>query len=196
MYEAAEFHPDSKSIYVLTAAVGRPGEYLVRRLTLEGEEWPGYRPLPADRGLNISPLGDRMISTTNGVGLMLTDQGELLGARSGWFFQWLPDGRRFRFATEEQWQIGSTYSDRPQEIPIPGLPRWGRPAWSPDGEFVATVTKSNDWRHSWSDAHEVRIYGIDGRLRSMYRITGCHKLQWLTDSSQLAVSVFPHCPAP
>ena len=196
IYDAAEFHPDGRSIYVLTPTGGGPHPYVVRRLTLEGEPWPGFRPVPADRsGLSISPLGDRMIAGTNGIGLLLTDQGDLLGAHAGWAFEWLPDGRQFRFATRDRWQIGSMYSYRPQEIPISELPRWSR-AWSPDGERVATVTRAEDWPHEWSDTHLVRIYDIDGRLRSTYRTTGCHRLQWLADSSRLAVSVFPYCSAP
>lgn len=195
IYDAAEFHPDGQSIYVLSAPDGRPSEYVVRRLTLEGEPWPGFRPVPADRWLRISPLGDRMIAMTNGVGLILTDQGEVLGARAGWAFEWLPDGRQFRFATREHWYIGSMHSYRPQEIPIPDLPGYSR-YWSPDGERVATVTRAEDWPHDWSDTHLVRIYDTSGRLRSTYRITGCHRLQWLADSSHVAVSIFPHCSAP
>ena len=194
--KVGEFHPDGQSIYVLTAVVGRPGEYLVRRLTLEGEEWPGFRPVPADHGLSISPLGDRMIAMTSGVGLILTDQGDVLGARAGWYFEWLPDGRHFRYATDDQWQIESRRSSPPEEIPLPGLSRQRRPYWSPDGEFVATVTELHDWPHGWTFTSVVRIYDIDGRLRSMHRFFGCHRLQWLADSSQLAVSVFPHCSGP
>lgn len=196
IYDAAEFHPDGQSIYVLTTPLKPPGRYLVRRLTLEGDPCSGFSPVPADHGLSISPLGDRMIAMTGGVGLILTDQGDVLGARAGWYFEWLPDGRRFRYATDDQWQIGSRRSSSSEEILLPGLSQHHRPYWSPDGEFVATVPELHDWPHGWTFTSVVRIYGIDGRLRSMHRFFGCHRLQWLADSSQLAVSVFPHCSGP
>jgi hypothetical protein len=196
-YDAAAFHPDGQSIYVLVGASGsRPSGYLVRRLTLDGEPWPGFQPVPADRLPSISPLGDRMISETNAVGLILTDQGELLGARVGWYFQWHQDGRRFSFLTHKQWEIGSISSSHSHAIPISNLSRWRPLSLSPDGNLVAVVTSAYTGPHPWSEVRQVRIYGLDGRLRSMYRITGCDRLQWLSDSSTLAVSVFPFCGVP
>ena len=98
----AEFHPDGQSIYVLTDYPGRFDSWTVRRLTLDGEQWPGFMPFPADGRFHISPQGDHIIAVTNGVGLLLSDQGELLDARVGTGFQWLADGRRIVYRPDSR----------------------------------------------------------------------------------------------
>ena len=201
LHLAAEFHPDSQSIYVVSAAASRRGGRTLHRLSLEGDAWPGFTPVPADHEFRVSPQGDRIIAMMNGVGLLFTDRGDLLDARVGTAFHWLPDGRRIAYRTDGQWQtagewkIGEFNSRHTVQL---GLP-YG-PGWSPYGEHIAVVTRSNEWpsrsTDRWFEMRQLRIYDFRGKLRSVYRFSGCWRAQWLAGGSQLAVSVFPHCPVP
>ena len=192
------FHPDGQSIYVLA---NTPGPYgIVHRLTLEGDEWPGFTPIESVRWYRISPRGDRIIVSADGQGRIFTDQGELLGERAGGAFHWFPDGDRIAYLTDgrwhsdQEWTIEHLPSGRTDRIHLPGEPQW-----APDGEHIAVVNGASFWSgHSTDDfaMYQLRIYDVFGKLLSVHRFEGYFRYQWLPDGSQLALSVFPYRPVP
>ena len=192
-----QFHPDGQSIYVLAS---HSGPYsILQRLTLAGTAWPGFSPIESSHRYRISPRGDRIIAATDEKGRIFTDQGELLGERSGVLFHWFPDGDTIAYLTGEpmydgDWTIEHLPSGRKTKIHLPSAPHW-----SPDGEHIA-VMDTGMW---WSDhatgffgMHTLRMYDVSGELLSVHRFEGCYRHQWLPDGSQFALSVFPHCSAP
>ena len=193
----AQFHPDGQSIY---AYASHPSGQGLLRLTLEGDEWPGFSPIEtSEYGYEISPRGDRIITEADGTGRIFTDQGELLGERAGVGFQWLPDGDRIAYLPggpmdDRDWTIEHLPSGRTTQIYLPSAPHW-----SPDGDHIAVMDAGMWWsEHTFGffGRHRLQLYDVSGQLIAVYRFEGCYRHQWLPDGSQLAVSVFPHCPAP
>ncbi|MXX32119.1 MAG: hypothetical protein F4Z51_07800 [Chloroflexi bacterium] len=190
IFDTAEFHPDSKSLYVRVSVPGQPGDYRVRRLTLDGEGWPDFSSIPADTGLRVSPDGQLLIAMTDDVLLILTDQGELHSARSGYNARWLPDSERFFYYKDGRTVIGEVGTEGPIEE-VASEPRdLLRYRSTPDGEYLTV----EDGRHDWPVGNEeIRIYASDGRLRTTFRYTGCSEWRWSPDGSRLVVSVHNLC---
>ena len=181
------FHPDGQSIYAFAWHSYPTG--ILHRLTLEGDEWPGFTPIESVRWYRISPRGDRIIVSADGQGRIFTDQGELLGERAGGAFHWFPDGDRIAYFSGGEWTIEHLPSGRTDQVRLPRGPEW-----SPDGEHIAVVNRATWWiDHSTSDfdPFQLRMYDVSGELLSVHRFEGCYRHQWLPDGSQFALSVIP-----
>ena len=192
------FHPDGESIYAFAWRSYPTG--ILHRLTLEGDEWPGFTPIESVRWYRISRRGDRIIVWADGQGRIFTDQGELLGERAGGALHWFPDGDTIAYRTaggwhsDQEWTIEHLPSGRTDRVHLPGEPQW-----APDGEHIAVVNGASFWSgHSTDDfaMYQLRIYDVFGKLLSVHRFEGYFRYQWLPDGSQLALSVFPYRPWP
>ena len=187
------FHPDGQSIYAFASHSYPTG--ILHRLTLEGDEWPGFTPIESVHWYRISPRGDRIIVSADGKGRIFTDQGELLGERDRGPGSWFPDRDTIAYFTGGQWPDGEWTiehlpSGRTARIRLPSPP-----LWSPDGEHFAVVNRANSWTgHStrdFFDMYQLRMYDVSGELLSVHRFEGCYRHQWPPDGSQFALSVIP-----
>ncbi|MCY3920233.1 MAG: hypothetical protein OXG38_10590 [Chloroflexi bacterium] len=193
-----QFHPDGQSIYAFAIRSNRY-DGVLHRLTLEGDEWPGFSPIESRRVYRISPRGDEIVASVDGKWHIFTDQGELLGERADLPDHWFPSGDSIAYLTDGRpfdgvWTIEHLPSGRTNQIHLPDHPHW-----SPNGEHVAVVDWTNEWIGRSSvdfGMLQLRMYDISGRLLSAHRLKGCYHSQWLADGSQFAVSVFPDCAGP
>ena len=193
----AVFHPDGQSLYVRRSSRGGKGDDMLLRITLDGDDWPGFKPIPAVADVRVSPNGKWLIAMTNGALLTFTDQGELQSARTGARARWLPDSRHYVYLNDGLTMIGHIGSDRPEVVHLPELSPWVYHQLSPDGEHIAVEVPPVKWPYyGWDDTREIRIYARDGRLRTTFRYTGCSQWHWSPDGSRLAVSARSDCSAP
>ena len=198
-YHETVFHPHGQSFYLLERQLG-PAPASLLRLTLDGETWPEYRPVPVfvrEFGNGLSSTGDRMITEQGRTGFLLTEQGEQLGWRHGTQMHWLPGGERIAYFAEGEWIVEhldtqelvrfKVLFDHQEEVI--------RPYWSPDARHFVAATFSGRWRnqraaHLTGGHPRLRIHTADGDLVVAYRAAGCMRAEWLPDGTRLALSVF------
>ena len=181
IYSDARFHPDGDSIYVLNDGT-------LRRVSLTGEPWPGFRPIEATESYLLSPRGDRILvqrreygSNDSEHGVVYTDQGQQLNWFRGTRFHWMPDSEHIAYRSFRGWYIEHVDSGARRTITLPEDMeyRWGHESWSPDGRHLAVL-----------EHRKVRILDIRGELVSVHRTAGYAYLRgWAADGSELYLDV-------
>ena len=195
-YTDARFHHDGQSIYVVKGERA-PSRRLLVRLTLDGDDWPGFEPIPLERHLRYLTLArDNLIITiTPESALIWTDQGELVSERRGSRFHMLPDGEHFAYYAENEFVIEHFWAGTQIRLSAPApLFDYTDLQWWPDGHHFAVVSRlpSLD-SHLWR-LQQLRIYNLGGELIRAYRISGCAELEWLADPPRmLLVNSAAHC---
>ena len=192
----ARFHHDGQSIYVVKRERA-PLRHVLVRLTLDGDDWPGFEPIPLERHLRYLTLArDNLIITiTPESALIWTDQGELVGERRGSRFHMLPDGEHFAYYAEDEFVIEHFWTGTQIRLSLPSpLFDYTDVRWWPDGRHFGIVLRlpSSD-SHLWT-LQQLRIYNLAGELIRAYRISGCAKVERLVDPPRMVlVNSAVHC---
>ncbi len=198
-YTDARFHHDGQSIYVVKQE-NVPRRRLLVRLTLDGDDWPGFEPIPLERNLRYFTLArdNLIITVTPESALLWTDRGELIGERRGTRFHVLPDGERFAYYAENEFVVEQFWSTDQVRLALPAsLFAYTDLQWWPDGRHFAIISHlpSRD-SHVWS-LRQLRIYNLDGELIRAYRTSGCAAISRLPQHHRLVVVNSPaRCAVP
>ena len=185
----ARFHHDGQSIYVVKREPA-PLRHLLVRLTLDGDDWPGFEPIPLERHLRYLTLArDNLIITiTPESALIWTDQGELVGERRGSRFHMLPDGERFAYYAENELVIEHFWTAAQIRLSLPAsLFDYTDLRWWPDGRHFAIVLRLPSRASLLSNLQQLRVYNLRGELIHAYRISGCAELEWLADPPRMVL---------
>ena len=193
VYYDARFHHDGGSIYA-TKVEPQRGKLTLVRLTLTGDDWPNFAPIPIAPGWDhfFSGWKNLILTTKQGAGLLWTEQGEPLGERSGSRFHLLPDGERFAYYADGEFVIEQFSTGAQVRL---SLALWlfnsELPYWSFDGRYFAVLVYPPAWQNRlrlpW-EKEQLRVYDLRGEPVRVYRVVGCAEIEWLVDQPRLVVA--------